>query len=302
MLHKDNRERDAQRTSLCSGRCTWDLRHSRLQRRGIATSAATPLNLIKALFFVSILPFTVKYSQRLGQQRTILVTFVVPTTGRATLENALLSIHVQTDVRWHAVVVHQVQRNSTTHFHALEQPTIDLPDAIASDARFKHIYLERAILRNCAGSVRNFALKSVDTPWVAFLDDDDAISIDYVRSLSTAISTYPHVDLVSFRMYDSRFDRLYPAPEARTANQNDIGISFAFKLTHTMVDMQVDATCEDFIFIHSFCMDASRFCFFSRHVTYYVKGIAPTLVPEYIYEGRVRMEATAAPPSCACVD
>jgi len=134
---------------------------------------------------------------------------------------------------------------------------------------------------NCAGEVRNFALQFVTTEWVAFLDDDDTISRDYVQVLQYEMSLNPTAELISFRMFDemiidaSNLHQVLPEEYATDVYRDHVGISFAFRLTNSRSDFFIKSMSEDYLFIHNFCHDSGRLCILSPYINYYVKGRAP---------------------------
>ena len=148
------------------------------------------------------------------------VTFVIPSLAGKNLPNAIKSLREQTDPRWKAIV-------GFDH----RDPVIE-PDEKVSV--FKHtgysakgddcIYCIEG-LKSGAGPVRNACVSRAATEWVAFLDDDDIVTPDYVEKLALEAEDS---DAVSFRMLFWYGVWLPPA----TANVNNfthgsIGISFA---------------------------------------------------------------------------
>jgi glycosyltransferase involved in cell wall biosynthesis len=149
-----------------------------------------------------------------------LVTFIIPSLAGGGLPNAIKSLHAQTDPRWRAIV-------GFDH----RDPTIK-PDHKISV--FKHtghskksddcIYCIEG-LKSGAGPVRNSCVAKATTEWVAFLDDDDIVTPDYVEKLALESQ---EVDAVSFRMLMWHWQWLPPAT-ARVDNftHGSVGISFA---------------------------------------------------------------------------
>ena len=105
----------------------------------------------------------------------------------------------------------------------------------AKDPRIQFVTFSGFVRKNCVGEVRNFALGFVSTDWIAFLDDDDTLSSQYVHFLEMEIEINPAVDLVSFRMFDSRVKdkhnklKIFPEENSAVARRGHIGISFAFE-------------------------------------------------------------------------
>jgi len=140
------------------------------------------------------------------------VTFIIPSIGRPTLSKTLESLINQTNPNWKAIVI----------FDGIS-PTIE-----SLDSRIRFIESEKLGQGfNSAGLVRNYGMQFVDTDWIAFVDDDDSVSNDYVAILKKEILEYNAVDLIIFRMeYDGTF---YPKLESESFHSGDVGISFACK-------------------------------------------------------------------------
>lgn len=151
-----------------------------------------------------------------------LVTFVIPSLASKSLPNALRSIREQTDPRWKIIV-------GFDH----RDPTINSDDKVSA---FKHtgyskkgddcIYCIEG-LKSGAGPVRNACVARATTEWVAFLDDDDIVTPDYVEKL---ISESQDADAVSFRMLMWHWQWLPPVTATvENFTHGSIGISFACK-------------------------------------------------------------------------
>lgn len=143
-----------------------------------------------------------------------LVTFVIPTIGRATLPRTLASLEAQTDRSWQAVVLFDNVKPTihTTH------PCVRV---ISSPYKL-------GVGVNGAGRVRNAAMRYVTTPWAAFVDDDDTLSHTYVADLRSNASRHPLLPAMIFRMCNHDGRILPPAahPMFRCC---EVGISFAVR-------------------------------------------------------------------------
>lgn len=98
-----------------------------------------------------------------------MITFVIPTIGRDTLQNAIQSIENQTDDNWKIIIIFDGVKSTIN----ITNPKIQILEIekIGKD-------------RNSAGNVRNYGMNYVDTDWIAFLDDDDTIAEDYVETFT----------------------------------------------------------------------------------------------------------------------
>ena len=214
--------------------------------------------------------------------RTPLVTFVIPSLGRSSLETALYSLQAQTVDDWRAVVILPHASMRTRAYS-----NVSLAFRYLTDHRIRFLTFNLRRISNCAGLVRNLAISQARTSWIALLDDDDSVSPSYVQELKEEIFDNPGVDLVIFRMYDHRgvgSERYIPHPDMEDIRLNFVGISFAYKRTFTKLDNFIDATQEDYFFLQKFCFKTDRWCLLSSAVTYFVKGVEPSKV-----EARPRM-------------
>lgn len=150
-----------------------------------------------------------------------LVTFIIPTIGRDTLQRSLQSLYAQTNRDWKAIVI----------FDGID------PNIVASDERVTITSCEKAgtceVVNgvekpNGAGHVRNFGIKMCATEWIAFLDDDDTLAHTYVDTLLNEIHLCYRVDMVIFRMLHPEYGVL-PKISSTQFQKYEVGISFAIK-------------------------------------------------------------------------
>lgn len=150
-----------------------------------------------------------------------LITFIIPTIGRTSLQTAINSLYRQTIWDWKAIII----------FDGIE-PNIEI-----NDPRVKIITCEKSGTseiahgherNNGAGEVRNFGIRTCDTEWVAFLDDDDTLSYTYLEAFYNELANVYKPDLILFRMRHQEYGVL---PKTNSVNiiQYESGISFALK-------------------------------------------------------------------------
>jgi len=156
-----------------------------------------------------------------------MITFIIPTIGRASLLRTLESLYAQTDGRWRAIIVFDGVPSSTVF-------SGDLLDSL--DYRVQVLEIEKSGVHiNSAGLVRNAGIRGCLTEWVGFVDDDDTVSSRYVETFYSEVESYPEVDVLLFRMYVEKPSYLYPdsfiLPELNTADfyWQKTGISFALR-------------------------------------------------------------------------
>jgi glycosyltransferase involved in cell wall biosynthesis len=142
-----------------------------------------------------------------------MITFIIPTIGRPTLSRTINCLLEQSNPNWNAIIV----------FDGVK--SINYPDS-----RIKSVSIPKIGYTNCAGLVRNSAIKIADTEWIGFVDDDDTISQDYVEKFEEEIKLNPNAKCIIFRM-KTKFDpdKVLPAPNHTNFIKNKVGISFAIK-------------------------------------------------------------------------
>ena len=151
-----------------------------------------------------------------------LVTFVIPTKRRLTLTRTLRSLRRQTDPGWLAIVVCDGCDESV---HAVVEREV-LGDRRVSVIRSGQ---KLGTGTNSAGLVRNVGIDRVTTPWVAFVDDDDTVTANYVLYLRTDVQRHTGVKAVIFRML-TRDDVILPPAHHDTFMATCVGISFALDM------------------------------------------------------------------------
>jgi glycosyltransferase involved in cell wall biosynthesis len=153
----------------------------------------------------------------LFQNTMAVVTFIIPTIGRETLENTVSSLVQQTSADWRAIIVFD-----------------DVPVREFVDERLQCVRIAKTGTHRRAGDVRNAAFGHVNTKWTAFVDDDDVITADYVERLQEHARA-SDTDVIVFRMYDQRFDgkrhgqAILPPPGTTTLVRDRVGISFCVR-------------------------------------------------------------------------
>lgn len=134
------------------------------------------------------------------------------------------------------------------------------------------------------GPVRNYAVSKSDTEWVAFLDDDDLLTSDYVSRLAEEGSD---ADAIVFRMIydDGNFlPREFMSPHKFSLGY--LGVSSAVRRHVFETVKYTRGRGEDFRLIRDI-KDAGMCVKFSKYATYLVRQNAPT---EEIIERKKQIE------------
>jgi len=181
-----------------------------------------------------------------------LITFIIPTIGRPTLQRTLDSIRANTNSSWKAIVM----------FDGVE-PTIT-----SDDSRIQILRMNKTGTLNYAGRVRNHAITKSNTPWIGFVDDDDVITPNYVEDLISHLKENP--DVVIFRMKDKEI--VLPPKEATVFKLNQVGISFCLK-TDIFIGEQIwfePSSTEDFQLLNRL-RRLGKQIIISPHINYIVR-------------------------------
>jgi len=193
-----------------------------------------------------------------------IITFIIPSIGRKTLLNSLNSLLLQTNKNWECIV----------GFDGLnkDQLNLDLPE----DYRIKYIYLPKktGILKengghSKAGSVRNQLFNMVNTEWIAFLDDDDSLTENYVDVFLKEIENNL-LDCCIFKMI-YKDGLVIPRQQTNTLEVGNVGISFCCKNSFIKNNniLFESSEVEDFNFIKKIIFFGGTI-YFSNHITYKV--------------------------------
>jgi glycosyltransferase involved in cell wall biosynthesis len=180
-----------------------------------------------------------------------IVTFVIPSIGRPTIDRALTSILSQKNSNWRVLIVY----DGVPESHTIKDPRIEWI---------------RSEKQGSAGATRNTAPPHIRTEWVAFLDDDDAVSPDYVDRLLEMTTGTPDADIVVFRMMYTDGKILPELNCGPVLKKNGVGISFAIrKDTFEKIPFK-PVHAEDFYLLQD-AHQAGKTIVLSEYVTYAVR-------------------------------
>jgi glycosyltransferase involved in cell wall biosynthesis len=161
------------------------------------------------------------------------ITFIIPTIGRESLKNTVDSLINQSNPNWECIIVFD-----------------DVSEVIFDDNRIKYLKINKLGRKsehhNQAGLVRNAALEISNTKWIGFVDDDDTLHKDYVKTL---FEKYEKYDLVIWRMrYIS--GRILPNERTNELRAGTVGISFCYKNNFNKLVFK-NSPIEDFNFLNN---------------------------------------------------
>lgn len=196
---------------------------------------------------------------RQDKTATPLVTFIIPTKGRDTLNRTLASLFNLTQQQnWRAIIV---------------ADGVDV--SAAADTRVMVAKIPRTGASNHGALLRNFGLMRADTEWVGYVDDDDTLAPTYIQRLQEELQLTPSAEAVIFRMLtNSSSDslRVLPLPHHTDFKAGYVGISFAMKRQMYLQGfLFVPGSYEDFRMLDTLRLHKKKMVM-SKHVTYFVKS------------------------------
>lgn len=141
-----------------------------------------------------------------------MITFIIPSLNRPTIKRTIESLLSQTSEKWKAIVIYD-----------------GVDGELFEDERIKTIKIDKTGLvgpkNGQSGLVRNEGIKLTETDWIGFLDDDDTIDSNYVKTL---IEKYTKYDFVVWRMkYENGM--VLPPFSLNDLVFARVGISFCYK-------------------------------------------------------------------------
>jgi GR25 family glycosyltransferase involved in LPS biosynthesis len=179
-------------------------------------------------------------------------TFITPTIGRKTLPRTVDSFINQTEWNWKAIVMFDGR---------------DINYSTDND----HVLVTKCEQTNSAGLTRNEAMKLVTTDWIAFCDDDDYLTADYLTTLRQYVDKN---DVVIFTYRDITNGNTQPPVYLNDIVSCNVGISFAvrtdFVIRHNIQFPK--GAIEDFAFLDQ-CRNAGARYVLTHQIKYMVGGI-----------------------------
>lgn len=185
------------------------------------------------------------------------ITFIIPTIGRESLKDTITSLKEQNVDDWNAIII----------FDGIKK-NIEI-----NDNRIEFIEIEKngiESLKNCAGHVRNIGIEYCkNSEWIAFLDDDDTISVDYISKLKDEINMNNSLEICIFRMgYQNKY--VLPSKNDKGIFRSKVGISFAVKKHIFNTIKFTNNPFEDYIFLKN-AENKKYKIIISSYVTYFVR-------------------------------
>lgn len=171
-----------------------------------------------------------------------LITFIIPSINRPTLDNAIGSLLNQTNSNWKCFVLYDGVLGK--EFDDPRIQTFNLKKLGKKGERHGN-----------AGLVRNEGIKMCETEWIGFLDDDDTIHEDYVKSL---VEKYSQYDFVVWRMKTTD-GKIFPELLRNNLIKDRVGISISFKSKIPNMLFNDNGDHEDFEFVDNLQKQTKNF-------------------------------------------
>jgi len=171
-----------------------------------------------------------------------IITFIVPTIGRKSLNDTINSLINLDNKNWKALIIFDGIKNN---FHFDDERLIFLEiDKVGKIDK-----------KNNAGCVRNIGFdyiknNNIDTEFIGFVDDDDTLHPKYIDNLLIEINLNKQLDLIIFRMiYKNNI--FLPTKIDTKIKVKHVGISFAFKkeLLQDINNYFINYPYEDYLFL-----------------------------------------------------
>jgi hypothetical protein len=172
------------------------------------------------------------------KESAAIISFIIPSTlRRATLNRTIESLQKQSRSNWEAIVGVDLAISNLTEKQVASASLI-----FKQDRRVRYVPItfgstNRGTGGNGAGDVRNQIIRNYATAkWVAFVDDDDTLSPNYIEHWETGRQHDQSADVIIFRMenpdkdMESRGKRILPPlAHGSIASLNNVGISYAVR-------------------------------------------------------------------------
>jgi glycosyltransferase involved in cell wall biosynthesis len=171
------------------------------------------------------------------------ITFIIPSLNRPTIKRTIDSLINQSSSNWKAIVVYD-----------------GVDGENFSDERITTIKIQKTGIigpnNGQSGLVRNEGIKLTETEWIGFLDDDDTLHTDYVKTL---FEKYSDNDFVVWRMaYQNGL--VLPPFFLNKLEFATVGISFCYKkIIFKELVFKQNRDGEDFDFLMELKKQSNKF-------------------------------------------
>ena len=152
------------------------------------------------------------------------ITFIIPSINRESLELTIKSLQNQKYKNWCGIIIFD---NC--------YPCDNIKNILDNEIRLLYIsikkrggiFIENDKIRSFSGDVRNIGMSIIRTEWIAFIDDDDTISDDYITIFLREITVDKSTDCIIFRMLNQNI--IIPSKKNTSIIKGNVGISFIYR-------------------------------------------------------------------------
>ena len=192
-----------------------------------------------------------------------IITFIIPTIGRKSLEDTIKSLYNLENKNWNALIIFDgVKNNFQFQDNRLFFLEIDKIGKIDK--------------KNNSGLVRNKGFdyikeNNIKTEFIGFVDDDDTLHPKYICHLLEEKNINNNLDLIIFRMiYKNNI--FLPAKFDTKIKVKHFGISFAFKkeIILNISNYFINNPYEDFLFLKNIEKNKSKIII-SPYINYFIE-------------------------------
>ena len=160
------------------------------------------------------------------------ITFIIPSLNRPTIIRTIDSLKNQTNPNWKAIVLFDGVVGQDFNDNRIQTFEIPKTGLIGPN-------------NGQSGMVRNLGINKCETNWIGFVDDDDSLHPNYVKTL---FEKYKNKDFVVWRMkYDNGI--VLPPLLSDDLFFGGVGISFCFKNKFDDLFFDNNRDGEDFDFL-----------------------------------------------------
>ena len=181
------------------------------------------------------------------------ITFIIPSLARDTLSRTIQSLLNQTNKNWKCIII----------YDGVDGPSFEDDRTkilkISKTGNFKNKLGE-------SGLVRNIGIKECNTEWIGFLDDDDTIHQDYVKTL---LEKYHSYDFIVWRMQNTN-GLVIPRWNRNELVLNNVGISLSYKNKFQNLFFDKNVAGEDFFFVEKLKNKTNNFII-TDEVFYFIR-------------------------------
>ena len=195
------------------------------------------------------------------------IIIITPTIGRDTLINTIDSIKKLKINNWKSIIIFDGIKNNIDN-----DVNIDI-----DDDRFIFLETEKKGEKNYAGLVRNVAFdyiiqNNIKSKFICFVDDDDTLSPYYINNLNKEIEENKNVELIIFRMMETKEDVFQVLPRERITKIIKLMVGISFCIKYDLIKYKfINNQYEDYYYLKNIESNKHKIII-SSYVNYFVRN------------------------------